>query len=328
MSNAQETTMMGSPDPGFSVVIPLYNKVGQIAATLGSVLSQTLAPREVIVIDNGSTDGSVEAVAAMAHPLVRLLHEERRGPGPARNRGIAEAASDWVAFLDADDLWAPNHLEVLAALVRRHPGCALVGTGFRREAMPAAPPPADPCAPAAPSREIDFFIGTNCDLIWTSAVAVRCAVLNAAGGFADLPAGEDTDLWIRLAVAHHFAVSAAETAIYLRGNGGIMEARQAQMRSAPPPPSPNFATIAAHLTDPAHRSRHAALRGYGDMLRVRFARQMVYHGHGQAARDLLSGVTARNQRWWMWWGVSHAPRFALCLAAKAWNLRHRLLNAR
>lgn len=315
---------MPGQDTGFSVIVPLYNKVGEVTATLGSVLSQTLAPREVIVIDNGSTDGSVEAVQAIADARVRLLHEALRGPGPARNRGIAEASGEWIAFIDADDLWAPNHLEVLDALIARHPDCPLVGSGFRWATLPVSPPPADPAAVAAPSREIDFFAGKNCDRIWTSAVAARRGAVIAAGGFADFPAGEDTDLWIHLALSGPFAVSEARTALYIRGNGGIMETRQAELRRAPPPPSPNFATIAALLGDPAHRARHAMLRAYGDMLRVRFARQLVYHGHGGAARDLLGGVASRRRGWWLWWSMSLVPRAVLRLGARVWHLRHRL----
>lgn len=316
---------MPAEDTGFSVVIPLYNKVGQIGMTLASVMAQTRPPREVIVVDNGSTDGSVEAVEALAHPLVRLLREEQRGPGPARNRGIAEARSAWIAFLDADDLWAPHHLEVLHELARRHPGCALLGTGFIRAALPDAPPPADPDATRAPSREIDFLEGANSDLIWTSAVAGRRSLLLAAGGFAVFPAGEDTDLWIRLAVTHRFAVTSAQTAIYVRGNGGIMEAAEAELRSnLPPPRSPNLDTIDLLLGAPAHRARHAALRAYGDRLRVQFARHMIYHGHGRAARALLGGVTVRDRRWWLFWWMSLVPRFMLRMGARGWTQRHRL----
>ena len=316
---------MPAENPGFSVVIPLYNKAGQIAMTLASVMAQTVPPREVIVIDNGSTDGSVEAVTALAHPLVRLLREDQRGPGPARNRGIAEARGEWIAFLDADDLWAPNHLEVLRELTLRHPDCALVGTGFIRASLPVTPPPADPLATRAPSREIDFLAGENCDFVWTSAVAGCRPLLLAAGGFAAFPAGEDTDLWIRLAMTHTFAVSSAQTAIYVRGNGGIMEAAEADLRrKLPPPPSPNLDTIALLLGAPAHRARHTALRAYGDMLRVRFARQMVYHGHGSAARELLRGVTAKDRRSRMLWCASLVPRSALRLAARLWSLRHRV----
>lgn len=318
------TTLVAAEHAGFSVVIPLYNKAAQIATTLASVFAQTQPPREVIVVDNGSTDGSVDAVDILARPMLRLLHEARRGPGAARNRGVTEASCDWIAFLDADDLWSPNHLEVLGALVARYPGCALVGTGFRRATIPAAPPPADPSARTASARLVDFYSGENGDLVWTSAVAVHRPALIAAGGFADFPAGEDTDLWIRLAVSHPFAVSAAQTAIYVRGNGGIMEARQAELHHTAPEPSPNFATIGALLGDPAHHARHAALRAYGDMLRVRFARQLVYHGHGRAARDLLRGTAARNRRWWVWWSISLAPRTALRFATRLWRLRRRI----
>ncbi|MBA4008162.1 MAG: hypothetical protein C0486_05200 [Erythrobacter sp.] len=315
---------MPGENTGFSVVVPLYNKAGQVTATLRSVLSQTLCPREVIVIDNGSTDGSVEAVQAIADARVRLLHEALRGPGPARNRGIAEASGAWIAFIDADDLWAPNHLEVLDALIARHPDCPLVGSGFRWATLPVSPPPADPAAVNAPSGEIDFFARKNCDRVWTSAVAVRRSAVIAAGGFADFLAGEDTDLWIHLALSGHFAVSEAQTALYVRGNGGIMETRQAELRRAPPPPSPNLATIAALLGDPAHHARHAMLRAYGDMLRERFARQLVYHGHGAAARDLLGGVTSRGRGWWLWWSVSLVPGAVLRFGARVWHLRHRL----
>lgn len=314
--------------PAFSVVVPLYNKVGHIGATLASVLSQTLPPREILVIDNGSTDGSAQAVEAIASPIVRLLREERRGPGPARNRGVAEATGEWVAFIDADDLWAPNHLAVLRDVSASHPHVALVGARFSWAQLPVAPPTADPSASDAPSREIDFFAGQNCDLVWTSAVAVRRMALNAAGGFADFPAGEDTDLWIRLALSGNFAVSPVQTAIYVRGNGGIMEAQQAKLRRAPPPPSPNLATIAALLNDPAHRGRHAALRAYGDMLRVRFARQLVYHGHSTAARNLLCSASNRSGRWWTWWAISLLPRNTLLTIAKVWRLRHRLAHSR
>ena len=314
--------------PAFSVVVPLYNKIGHVGATLASVLSQTFLPREILVIDNGSTDGSAQAVAAIASPILRLLQEERRGPGPARNRGIAEATGEWIAFIDADDLWAPNHLEVLAAVIARHPHGALVGTGFRRATLPVSAPPADPSAVAAPSRMIDFFEGANCDLVWTPAAAARRGAIIAAGGFADFRAGEDYDLWIRLALLGEFAVSSAQTAIYVRAPGGIMEAEQARLQRATlPPPSPNFATIATLLADPTHHARHAALRRHGDMLRLRYARQLVYHGHGAAARDLLRGVAERCRRWWLWWSASLLPGFVLRFAAQMWRLRHRLARS-
>lgn len=97
-----------------SVVIPCYNKEAFLEETLASVFAQTLAPREVIVIDDGSTDASAE-VAERHRPDIQLLRQSNAGESAARNRGIEEATWPWVALLDADDVWEPEKLERQAA---------------------------------------------------------------------------------------------------------------------------------------------------------------------------------------------------------------------
>ncbi len=97
-----------------SVVIPCYNKEAYLEETLESVFAQTLAPREVIVVDDGSTDASAE-VAERFLPEIRLLRQDNAGESVARNRGIAEAKHPWVALLDADDVWEPEKLQRQAA---------------------------------------------------------------------------------------------------------------------------------------------------------------------------------------------------------------------
>ena len=99
-----------------SVVIPLFNKAPYIRATLRSVLAQTLPPDEILIVDDGSTDGSVAAIADLIGGKVRLVTQPNAGPGPARNRGAAEARGEWVALTDGDDLWAPEHLHTLASV--------------------------------------------------------------------------------------------------------------------------------------------------------------------------------------------------------------------
>ena len=94
----------------FSVVIPLYNKRQEIETTIRSVLSQTLSPHEIIVVDDGSTDGSGEVVKGMDSPLVRLIRQTNAGECAARNRGIAEATGDYIALLDADDSYRPDFM--------------------------------------------------------------------------------------------------------------------------------------------------------------------------------------------------------------------------
>ncbi|GAB6164120.1 hypothetical protein JCM19992_01200 [Thermostilla marina] len=92
-----------------SVVIPAYNSSRYLGATLRSVFAQTVRPQEIIVVDDGSEDDSA-ALAESFGPPVRVIRQENRGESAARNRGIEAASSEWIAFLDADDLWAPTKL--------------------------------------------------------------------------------------------------------------------------------------------------------------------------------------------------------------------------
>lgn len=92
-----------------SVVIPCYNRAGIVGQAIGSVLNQTLPPKEVIVVDDGSTDESAD-VAASFGDSVKVIRTQNRGPSAARNTGIAEARGEWVAFLDSDDFWVPDKL--------------------------------------------------------------------------------------------------------------------------------------------------------------------------------------------------------------------------
>lgn len=92
-----------------SVVMPLYNACAYVGAALDSILSQSRPPAEVVVVDDGSTDGGPDVVAGY-EPKVRLLSQEHRGPATALNRGLRATTGDMIAFLDADDLWLPHKL--------------------------------------------------------------------------------------------------------------------------------------------------------------------------------------------------------------------------
>ncbi len=103
-----------TPQMRISVVIPCYNAAGFLPETLASVLRQTYSPYEVLVVDDGSSDDSA-SVAASFGPPVRVICQANQGESVARNRGIDEARGDWIAFLDADDLWDPVKLQRQAA---------------------------------------------------------------------------------------------------------------------------------------------------------------------------------------------------------------------
>jgi hypothetical protein len=114
-----------------SVVIPLYNKAPHVGRALRSVSAQTFGDFEVIVVDDGSTDGGAREVEAHADARVRLVTQENAGPGAARNRGITEARGDLLAFLDADDEWLPAFLEEgVRALDSCGPGVASATFGY------------------------------------------------------------------------------------------------------------------------------------------------------------------------------------------------------
>ena len=114
--------------PSISVVIPCYNAAAFLRATIESILGQTQPVLEVIVVDDGSTDDSAR-IAESFGPPVRVIRQPNQGESAARNRGIEAAGGDWVAFLDADDLWLPTKVELQAEAIRSAPADVVCVTG-------------------------------------------------------------------------------------------------------------------------------------------------------------------------------------------------------
>ena len=183
--------------PDVSVVIPTHNRRRLLGPTLRSVLAQRGVDFEVVVVDDGSTDGTAETVAALGDRQVRLWrHRHPRGVATARNAGAAAAHGAWVAFLDDDDLWAPDKLARQLAAVGREPGWVYAGAvevdGAGRLLGGAPPPPPDTLL-AELTRRNPMPAGS-------SNVMVRTALLHDAGGFDPaLRHLADWDLWLRLA---------------------------------------------------------------------------------------------------------------------------------
>lgn len=101
----------------FSVIIPLYNKELSIGNTIQSVLNQTYQDYEIVIVNDGSTDSSLQVVEKINDSRIRIINKPNRGVSSARNRGIKEAKYEWIAFLDGDDLWDPNKLEELYKII-------------------------------------------------------------------------------------------------------------------------------------------------------------------------------------------------------------------
>jgi glycosyltransferase involved in cell wall biosynthesis len=123
--------MVRMPGPTVSVVIPAYNSSRTLAEALASVRTQTYPVHEIIVVDDGSKLEEATAIDAVAAGCMVIHLPANRGPSVARNRGIARATGEWVAFLDSDDLWLPKKLEKQMAYVGAHPDCRGVHSSLK-----------------------------------------------------------------------------------------------------------------------------------------------------------------------------------------------------
>lgn len=207
--------------PEISIVIPLYNKANAIKKTMASAITQTFINFEIIVINDGSTDDSLEVVESLNDKRIRIYTTKNQGVSAARNYGINKANSDYIAFLDADDLWLPNHLENLYSLRKKFPSCGMYCTAYEKHYNTIVSP--------AVFNEIPndknwkgilknyFKSSIKNPIAWTSATMVPKTVLKEINGFDEsitLGAGEDTDLWIRIALKYPIAFCNSVTAIH------------------------------------------------------------------------------------------------------------------
>jgi glycosyltransferase involved in cell wall biosynthesis len=189
--------------PEVSVIIPTYNRRAMLLEAIDSVLAQSTPAFELIVIDDGSTDGTGENehLRRLAETIrIRIDRIDHRGPAAARNRGVAIARSPLIAFLDSDDLWSPTKLERQLAFVRDNPGCAISQTNeiWIRNGRRVNP------GLRHRKRAGDIFIDSlrTC-LIAMSSVMIRTDLFRSSGGFDEhMTAAEDYDLWLRILIDH------------------------------------------------------------------------------------------------------------------------------
>lgn len=197
-----------------SVVVPTYNGERFLADTLRAVLAQTQPQVELIVVDDGSSDGSM-AVAATVAPDALRLQQRNGGVSAARNHGLARARGRYVIFLDQDDIWHPRMLERQVAWLDAHPDIGAVVCRYHHwwpaggaypvpESIWGDEPPVD-VDPAFSGHVFHQFL-VDCWAL-TSGTMLRHEVVSAAGGFdLGLPYSEDWDLWLRLSRQTQFAL--------------------------------------------------------------------------------------------------------------------------
>lgn len=189
----------------FSVVIPLYNKARFVETAVHSALEQTLPALEVIVVDDGSTDGGAQVLAHIDDPRLRVVRQPNAGVSAARNRGIDLARGDWICFLDADDAYHP---EFLAALVRAHEACPeadVLGTRFRT-VDDTSGKPFEPWAVPESFCEVELIDDLRQRWMRQTTLCSSSIAVSAARLASMQPRfiegenwGEDLDMWFRLA---------------------------------------------------------------------------------------------------------------------------------
>lgn len=207
-----------SPPHSVSAVLPAFNNADTIAEALESVAAQTVPACEVIVVDDGSSDDTATVAGACIARLRlpgRVLRQENAGPAAARNRGVEAARGDWIAFLDADDMWFGWRLGLQMEMASRHAeiGC-WCGQSVRWTERDSTGEPARPSGNCR-FREIttdDLLVNNE---VATSTVLVSRKRLDEAGGFDPSFRGpEDFDLWLRLAAVARIAMVEAPLARY------------------------------------------------------------------------------------------------------------------
>ncbi len=198
-----------------SVIIPTHNRAGRVGEAIGSVLKQTYRDWELIVVDDGSTDGTAEVVRAFDDARISYVSQDNRGVSAARNRGIAEARGEFIAFLDSDDRWEPCKLEVQMAFFSAHPDAHICQTEevWIRNGVRVNPRKKH----AKPSGWIFKECLPLC-VVSPSAVMIRRAVFDAIGLFDEaLVAAEDYDLWLRASL--HYEIATLPDALTIKVGG-------------------------------------------------------------------------------------------------------------
>ena len=202
-------------NPRFSIIVPLYNKAPYVRKALDSIISQTFTDWECIIVDDGSTDGSVDVVREMKveDRRLKILTQSNSGVAAARNKGVAVSHGDYVAFLDADDWWKANYLEEIDELILEYPDAGIYCSNYIYYK-----PGKTHVALSLPRGYIDYpkaYYEGSAMPVWTGATCMPRKVFDEMGGFpVGIKLGEDFLLWVKTALHHPVAFSEKPLAYY------------------------------------------------------------------------------------------------------------------
>ncbi len=298
-----------------SVVIPLYNKGPHIERALQSVLSQTSLPDEIIVVDDGSTDGSGEIVASLGDPRIRLIRQENQGVSAARNRGIAAAKGELIAFLDADDTWEPRFLEVILRLREKYPQAGAYATAYliiTKDGVKNIPTfnvftqevrEGLILIPNYLKTSIGACFGMGATPVWTSAVVIPRAIFRTVGKFQVSEPGawihEDADMWLRISIGFPIAWSSECLAVYHQDATN----RTWTVKRSDREPAISYTVRQALQSTLIADDIKQDLQEYGARFQLIVARDCLVLGKRETALQLLEyaqGTKLFARDWWRW----------------------------
>lgn len=297
--------------PFFSVIIPLYNKAEWISATIDSVLQQSIADFELIVVDNGSTDNSAAIVKSYADPRIRLIQQENKGVSHARNVGIAAAKSDYLAFLDADDLWAPDFLKQISSLILLFPEASVYGCQYAFMKGEAHIQPYHPLIGLEKVVLItNYFehVAVGDMILTASSVCIPRRSLQQVGHFPEGERiGEDQDMWARLALAGPIGFHSQCAAYYRQAISGMATTAKPEALLWP-----FVARLLQQLRSGQLPEAHSQwIEKYAVRHLLGQASQLILDNQQQAAKTLLALPEARlgGKRYWFWRLMNQLPFF-------------------
>ena len=201
-----------------SVVIPVFNKGFILNETLNSVLQQTFTNFEIIIINDGSTDNSLEVLSKFNDLRIHVYSQENKGAAAARNLGIEKSSGEFIAFLDADDYWFPNHLEELIKLEKQYPNCGCYCSRYQiKNTKNSILNPTFKNISSEFVGIVENYFASNYPfkINITLNQMIPKKIVTEMGGFTEgVTNGQDLELWTKIGIQHPVALNNCVTAIY------------------------------------------------------------------------------------------------------------------
>lgn len=308
---------MNKDYPQISVVIPLYNKREFLLRAVNSVIAQTFTDFELLVVNDGSTDGSEHELKSITDPRLRLLNQRNSGVSIARNTGIENAKADIIAFLDADDYYDPEFLSSIKYLAEKFPDAGAYATGFYRlypggkTELPDFGKVHNETNWSGVIRDY-FASATVYPPFFSSSVAVKKSTFKVAGNFEPgVKMGEDIDMWMRIALL--FPVAYCKRPLSYYSQESETSATKIVKRELY-----DFSQTRKLLEtsgEELHR-KFPSLKEYLNMINLETAAGLIMNGKRDDAKKILSKIeTKRFVKEKKWWSLmSMFPHFIIQFA--------------